>query len=96
MDELKAQSSYVLDPAILKLLSSVDEGKVTLSPTSMMESLDGLGRKKVPEKRRESELMERKKDQGERSLEEQMLEQSSYHKHGQPDIVHTGVFVQCE
>ncbi len=83
MEELRGKSSYVLDPAVLKLLVSVEEGTVTVSPTSLVETMDALGRKKVPEGQQEGGAAEKKREQSEKALEEQMLEQSGYHKHGQ-------------
>ena len=82
MDELASLSSYVLGAQILTLLQSIDSGKISLSPSSLVECVDSSGKKRVVEKRRESELMERSELQGE-SLEGQMMEQAGYGQHGQ-------------
>lgn len=82
IEELKSQSSYVLDPGILKLLQEADSGG-TVYPTSLLECVDSSGRRRAWGRRRESELVEKPELQRGVSLEEQMLEQAGYGAYGQ-------------
>lgn len=82
MEELKAQSAFVLDKWVLVLLQLVESGG-GMYPTSLLECVDQKGKTRgVTGRRRESELADRPELQRGASLEEQMLAQAGYGEYG--------------
>jgi len=82
MEDLKAQSAFVLDKWVLTLLQLVESGG-GMYPTSLLECVDLKGKTRgVVGRRRESELADRPELQRGASLEEQMLAQAGYGEYG--------------